>query len=47
MPVKDSSEKGNLYVKLNVHIPNFSDSELDQLEDFFKKHKASSWLNMF
>lgn len=31
MPYKDSGEKGNMYVKLNVHIPNFSDTQLDQL----------------
>ena len=42
MPFKESSEKGNLYVKLNVHIPNFSDEQLDQLEDFFKKHRENS-----
>ena len=41
MPIKDSHEKGNLYVTLNVHIPNFSDSELDQLEDFFKKREQT------
>lgn len=31
MPVKDSTEKGNLYVKLNVHIPNYSDAQLNEL----------------
>jgi DnaJ-class molecular chaperone len=25
MPIFNSKQKGNLYVKINVHIPNFTD----------------------
>jgi len=25
MPIKDSTEKGNLYVKINVYIPDFTE----------------------
>jgi DnaJ-class molecular chaperone len=37
MPILDSNEKGNLYVTFKVTIPNFTDSELNELEDFFSK----------
>ena len=43
MPIKDSSEKGNLYVLIKVHIPNFSDKELDELDDFFKRFSKLSY----
>lgn len=39
MPIYNSNQKGNLYVKINVFIPNFSPQELDELEDFFNKRK--------
>jgi hypothetical protein len=41
MPLKDSHEKGNLYIHLNVHIPSFNDNELNDLEDFFEKRGAT------
>jgi DnaJ-class molecular chaperone len=25
MPIHNSNQKGNLYIKINVHIPNFSE----------------------
>lgn len=28
MPYKGSAEKGNLYIKINVEIPDFDSSEL-------------------
>jgi DnaJ-related protein SCJ1 len=28
MPIFNSNQKGNLYVKINVEIPNFSEEEL-------------------
>jgi len=31
MPIKDSTEKGNMYIKINVHIPDFEDEELTEL----------------
>lgn len=31
MPSLTSGEKGNLYVKINVFIPDFSDEELNEL----------------
>ena len=31
MPEKDSDEKGNLYVRINVHIPEFTEGELNEL----------------
>lgn len=31
MPSLISGEKGNLYVKINVFIPDFSDEELNEL----------------
>jgi len=31
MPIKDSNEKGNMYIKINVHIPDFEDEELTEL----------------
>ena len=37
MPILDSNEKGNLYVTFKVTIPDFTDSELNELEDFFSK----------
>lgn len=39
MPVLESSEKGNLYITMKVKIPEFSDNELNELEDFFNKMK--------
>lgn len=41
MPILESYEKGNLYITIKVKIPDFSDEELDQLEDFFKKMKSN------
>lgn len=40
MPIKDSQEKGNLYVKINVLIPDFNQQELTELEAFFNKRQA-------
>ena len=31
MPFEKSTHKGNLYVKINVHIPDFNTDELNQL----------------
>lgn len=42
MPILDSNERGNLYVTFKVIIPEFSDSELNELEDFFNK-KREQW----
>lgn len=39
MPIKDSTEKGNMYIKINVHIPDFEDEELTELQAFFNKRK--------
>lgn len=39
MPLRESAEKGNLYVKINVYIPDYNDEELDELEQFFNKHR--------
>lgn len=39
MPIFGSSQKGNLYVKINVQIPNFTEQELDTLESFFNNRK--------
>ena len=39
MPLPGSSEKGNLYVKINVQIPDFNDNQLDELERFFSSHR--------
>jgi DnaJ-class molecular chaperone len=39
MPIKLSAEKGNLYIKINVNIPEFSQEELNFLEDFFQKKR--------
>ncbi len=39
MPILGQEDKGNLYVKINVRIPNFSNKELDELEEFFNKRK--------
>lgn len=43
MPILNSEEKGKLYVTYRVTIPNFSDEELNHLEDFFNK-KRQEWL---
>jgi DnaJ-class molecular chaperone len=39
MPIFNSGQKGNLYVKINVEIPNFTDDELITLENFFNSRK--------
>jgi hypothetical protein len=35
MPISGSDQKGNLYVTFKVTIPEFTDKELNTLEDFF------------
>ena len=39
MPIKNSNQKGNLYVKIHVKIPDYSASDLDELEQFFAKRR--------
>jgi DnaJ-class molecular chaperone len=39
MPSLQSAEKGNLYVKINVFIPDYSEEDLSTLEDFFASRK--------
>jgi DnaJ-class molecular chaperone len=39
MPLASSSDKGNLYVKINVLIPDFNEQQLDELEQFFSRHR--------
>ncbi len=41
MPILSNSEKGTLYVTMKVKIPDFSDDELGDLEDFFNKMKKN------
>ncbi len=40
MPILDSNDKGNLYVTFKVNIPDFSDSELNELEGFFGRKRS-------
>ena len=37
MPILGSDAKGKLYVTFKVNIPNFSEAELNELEDFFNR----------
>ena len=37
MPILGSDGKGKLYVTFKVNIPNFSEEELNELEDFFNR----------
>lgn len=37
MPILGSDVKGKLYVTFKVNIPNFSEKELNELEDFFNR----------
>lgn len=39
MPIPGEHGKGNLYVHLQVDIPPFTEQQLNELEEFFDKHK--------